>query len=245
MVAGRELRYYWRDPRRRQQLFSLILPVLWILIGSRTSLGPPGSGGGHGTGVPTWPGVLGGVIAGLFSGANQFGFDGGAFWLTVITTERWRDLRSVIAGKSLAGIAITIPVFAVVYAGLGALTGSWAGAAEAFATVICGLGATSAVAMVTSVLVPAPVPERRSSAFGGGGTGQGCLAGLAMLIGLAISLVMLVPVFVLQVAAHPGLWLLLVGPAYGAALAWGGRQVAARIGYRRMPEMLAVVSATL
>lgn len=241
VVAGRELRYYWRDPRRRQQLFSLIVPVFWILLVSRARIG----GAGPATTVPAWPAVLGGVMAGLFSGANQFGFDGAAFWLTISTTARWQDLRTQIAGKTLAGVTITIPIFAVLYCGLGLATGNLTGAAVAFGMAVCALGVTSAVATVTSVLVPAPIPERRSSVFGGGGAGQGCLAGLAMLAGVAVSMAVMVPLFVIEATGHGGLWLLVGGPAYGAALAWVGRLMAAKIGYRRMPEILAVVSAKL
>lgn len=241
VVAGRDLRYYWRDPRRRQQVFSLVIPVFWILISSRTRLG----GGALSDGIPAWPAVLAGAVAGQFSGANQFGFEGASFWLTIVTTGRWQDLRAQMAGTALAGLVITVPLFGALYAALALISGDPAGAVTAFSLAVCALGATSAVSAVTSVLVPAPVPERRASSFGGGGSGQGCLAGLAMLAGLAVSAVLLVPALVAEVAGLRGIWMLLVGPAYGAVLAWAGRMVAARIGYRRMPEILAVVAATI
>jgi ABC-2 type transport system permease protein len=243
-TASRELRYYRRDPRRKQQLVSLAMPVILILVNSQVVPGRAGqSGPVHG--LPTWPAVLGGILAGMFSTTNQFGMDGSALWMNVVATSSWRDLRADMAGKSLAGASITVPVFAVLYAVLGWLTGNPAAAAGAFGIVLCAVGATSAVASVVSVLMPVPVPERRASAFSGGGAGQGCLAGLTTLGGLLVSLILMIPLLVFQAAAQPGGWLLVIAPCYGALLAWAGRWVAAEVGYRRLPEVLAAVSRAL
>jgi ABC-2 type transport system permease protein len=252
-AAGRELRYYLRDPRRKQQLVNLAMPVFLILANSHLTVSGPGAGTAAGAvagigagssavpGLPVWPAVLGGAIAGMFSSANQFGMDGSALWMNVVATARWQDLRADIAGKNLAGAVITVPVFAALYAVVGALTGNGRGAATAFAMAICALGATSAVATVVSVLLPVPVPERRSSAFSSGGAGQGCLAALATVAGLGIAVAAMMPVFVLHSRTGTDAWLLVVAPGYGAALAWGGRRAAAVIGFRRLPEVLAAV----
>ncbi|HEX9035226.1 MAG TPA: hypothetical protein VF834_25570 [Streptosporangiaceae bacterium] len=258
-AAGRELRYYLRDPRRKQQLVSLAMPVFLILANSRLTLSGPGTGtvagnavgtavrAGAGSaavpGLPVWPAVLGGAIAGTFSSANQFGIDGPALWMNVVATARWQDLRADIAGKNLAGAVITVPVFAALYAAIGAITGNGASAAVAFAMAICALGATSAVSTVISVLLPVPVPERRSSAFGGGGVGQGCLASLTTFAGLGVAVAAMIPVFVLHSVV--GAWLLVIAPCYGAALAWAGRRAAAVLGFRRLPEVLAIVARTV
>jgi hypothetical protein len=262
-AAAKELRYYRRDPRRKQQLVSLVMPVLLVVVNSPVGLGRAGGLGGSigsgagGTGLgasgqasaavhlPVWPAVVGGMIAGLFSSANQFGFDGSALWLNVVATSRWQDLRADIAGKNIAGALITVPVFAVLYLVLGALAGDPLGAAAAFAMAVCALGATSCVGSITSALLPTPLPERRSSAFSSGGAGQGCLAGLATLAGLVVALALIVPVFVLIARWHSGPWLLVVGPCYGLMLAWAGRIVAANIGFRRLPEVLARVSSLI
>ena len=60
--------------------------------------------------------------------------------------------------------------------------------------------------------------------------------------GLVAALVMLVPVFVLIALWHAPLLVGVLMVGYGAALAWAGRWIAAVIGFRRMPEMLAQVS---
>ncbi len=261
-AAAKELRYYRRDPRRKQQLVSLVMPVLLVVVNSPVGLGRAGLGGGGGPGgggiglgagghasaavhLPVWPAVVGGMIAGLFSSANQFGFDGSALWLNVVATSRWQDLRADIAGKNIAGALITVPVFAVLYLVLGALASDPLGAAAAFAMAVCALGATSCVGSITSALLPTPLPDRRSSAFSSGGAGQGCLAGLATLAGLVVALALIVPVFVLIARWHSGAWLLVVGPCYGLILAWAGRIVAANIGFRRLPEVLARVSSLI
>lgn len=242
-AAGKELRYYRRDPRRRQQLVSLVMPVLLIVVNSQVGHGSGSAGGGmH---LPVWPAVLGGMIAGTFSSANQFGFDGSALWLNIAATSRWQDLRADIAGKNIAGALITVPVFGVLYLVLGAMARDAGGAAVACAMAVCALGATSSVGSVVSVLLPTPIPERRSSAFSSGGAGQGCLAGLTTLAGFGATLALLVPVFVMIAGWRPGTWLLIVAPCYGVLLAWAGRLVAANIGFRRLPELLARVSSLI
>jgi len=242
-AAGRELRYYRRDPRRKQQVVNLAMPVLLIVVNSPLALGSHGPlGSGQ---IPVWPAVLGGALAGMFSSANQFGMDGSPLWMNVVATARWQDLRADIAGKNLAGIVITVPVFAVVYALLGLLTGDAEGAAVAFSLLLCAAGATGAVAAMVSVLLPVPVPERRSSAFSGGGAGQGCLSALATIAGVGVAVAAMIPVLVLQAEVRVGAWLLLIAPAYGALLAWAGRRAAAMVGYRRLPEMLAAVGRAL
>jgi len=122
-AAGRELRYYRRDPRRRQQLVNLVMPVLLIVVNSSVALGAHAAHGpvavglaAPGSALPSWPAVLGGVFAGLFSAANQFGLEGSPLWMNVVATARWQDLRADIAGKQLAGAAVTVPIFAALYA---------------------------------------------------------------------------------------------------------------------------------
>jgi hypothetical protein len=55
----------------------------------------------------------------------------------------------------------------------------------------------------------------------------------------------MIPVFVLIARWQPGTWLLVVAPGYGLLLAWAGRLVAATIGIRRLPELLARVSSLI
>jgi ABC-2 type transport system permease protein len=251
-VAAKELRYSWRDPRRKAGLLGLLVAVIVTLSVSRLGHRPGGAPGGAPGGSPgaRSPGngallvgaaVYGGIIAGIQS-ANQFGQDGGALWLNVAATSRPQDLRADLAGKNLASAVIAMPIFAVLYTVLGLLTGDAVTAAAAFGMAACALGVTLGITSMASILLPYALPERRASAFGGGGTGRGCLAGLCNLAILALALVAMAPVLVPLVPLHTGWWLPLAGPAYGAALAWAGRLAASRVGFRRLPELLAEVS---
>jgi hypothetical protein len=121
------------------------MPVLLIVVNSRIGLGVGMSAGPQGTGtgpaqhLPVWPAVLGGMIAGMFSSANQYGFDGSALWLNIAATSRWQDLRSDIAGKNIAGALITVPVSrcSTSWSARGRRPGR---AAVAFAMAVCALG---------------------------------------------------------------------------------------------------------
>jgi ABC-2 type transport system permease protein len=239
-VTAKELRYSWRDPRRKAGWLGIGMAVVITLSVSRFGTRAGGLAGAVGP-VLIAAAVYGGTIAGIQS-ANQFGLDGGALWLNVAATSRPQDLRADLAGKNLASALVAMPVFAVMYATLGLLTHQASYPASALGMAACALGVTLGITSIASVLMPYAVPDRRASAFGGAGTGRGCLAALANVAILVLSAIFLIPVFVLLVIWHSGPWLLLVGPGYGTAMAWAGRLAASDIGFRRLPELLAEVS---
>ena len=239
-VAAKELRYSWRDPRRKAGWLGLGMAVIVTLSVSRFGAGRGGLTGVIGP-ILIVAAIYGGTIAGIQS-VNQFGLDGSALWLNVAATWRPHDLRADLAGKNLASALVAMPVFAVLYTALGLLTHQATYPASAFGMAACALGVTLGITSVASILMPYAVPERRASAFGGAGTGRGCLAGVANIAILVLAVVFLSPVLVMLVIWHTGLWLLAVGPGYGAAMAWVGRRAASDIGFRRLPELLAEVS---
>lgn len=240
-TAGRELRYYRRDPRRKQQLVSLAMPV-FMVTASSLPLAHLAARPGASTALPAWPAIVAGMIGGLVGSANQFGLDGSALWLHLSVTARWQDLRADIAGKSLAGALISVPVFACVYLVVGIWTRDAGAALVSWSLAVCALGATSGVAAILGVFVPVPVPERRTNTFSSPGAGQGCLAGLLTLGGMAAAVVLMVPVLIVRANWHTVVPLTVVAIGYGATLAWAGRQAAAIAAFRRMPELLAQVS---
>jgi ABC-2 type transport system permease protein len=242
-VAVKELRYSWRDPRRKAGWLGLGMAVIVTLSVSRFGTGPGGLAGMAGP-VLIVAAIYGGTIAGIQS-ANQFGLDGSALWLNVAATSRPQDLRADLAGKNLASALVALPVFAVLYTALGLLTHQATYPAAAFGMAACALGVTLGITSVASILMPYAVPERRASAFGGGGTGRGCLAALANFSIMVLAVVLLSPVLIMLALLHTGLWLLLVGPGYGAAIAWVGRRAASDIGFRRLPELLTEVSRAI
>ena len=236
VVAGRELRYYGRDPRRRQRLVSLAVPAFLILYARIV----PDRAGADPLLIGQAP--VAGALAAAYTGMNLLGVEGPALWLTIVSATRWQDLRADLAGKALANATVSLPVLGLLYGVLALTTPDVSVVATAAGLALCGYGTASGVGAVVSILLPVPVPERRSNAFSGGGPGQGCLLGLAILGSLIVTGVLMIPLFVWAGVAHLGGWLLVVGPCYGAVLALAGRVVAAFTGYGRLPEVLAQVS---
>ncbi len=236
-IAGKELRYMWRDPRRKAGLgtlmFGAAIPILFLAM----------HGGGRAA-AALGTSLLA-VVAGL-QGGNQFGLDGGAWWSNVASTRTEAEVRAELHGRHLAIALVTVPVMAAVNVVLGFATGSIA-AIAGFGVSCALLGVAIAVADVVSVTVPAPVPERPTNAFSGGGAGQGCLTGLVMMLALFLVPVLSLPVLGVALAARSGLdmaWpaLVVIGPLYGVAAAYGGAWIAANHLHPRMPEVLATVS---
>ena len=101
------------------------------------------------------------------------------------------------------------------------------------------LGVGFGVGSVTSVLIPYTVPERMN-AFTGAAPGQGGQAfGCALLAFAGVAL--LSAPFAVAVA-FAGPWVLAFAPPYGLAIETLGRRLGAKIGFARMPELLAAVS---
>lgn len=240
-VAAKELRYAWREPRRRAAWAGLATALLVTLSAAGLAAGGMARSSGAVLAIAAcYPGVIIGVQS-----ANQFGLDGSALWLNVAATWRPRQLRADLAGKNLASALVAAPFFTVLYAALGLAVQQVRYPAAGLGLSAAALGVSLGIASVSSVLLPYPVPERRASAFGGGGTGRGCLAALTSAAILALAGLLLSPLLAVLAVLHAGLWLLLGGPAYGAAIAWAGRIVASELGYRRLPELLAEVSRTV
>ena len=235
-VAGKDWRYAWRDPRLKfgwlqMMIFGVAVPgfALWQ----------------QGRFLP--------LVAAMFSALlvtalqfNVLGPEGSAFWLTIVATSSERDARTDLAGRNaatalVAGAWVVVSsVVLTVLAGAGPFAVPAAvGAAAAV------LGAGLGVGVVISVLSPYPMPDQTAAAFGGPGPGRGCLAGLLWLVGTTVAAVLSLPVVV--PALVWGTWpvalaVLVGGPAWGAALAWVGRRIAAQQLVDRLPELLVAVT---
>jgi ABC-2 type transport system permease protein len=172
-------------------------------------------------------------------GSNAFGIDGRSLWMNAVVFSSSRDLRRDLAGRHIAISLIAVPLLAAV-----AMAGAWVSgdpglAVPAMLTAWGVLGIGMGVGAVVSVLVPYTYPDR-INAFSGAAPGQGGAAFVASfgatictnLIGLPL----VVPVLV-GVTPLSG-----VVAAYGLAVAWAGRRLAAVIGYRRLPDIVVAVS---
>lgn len=234
-VAARDLRYAWRDPRRRADLMTA------LVFGTLVPLVPAIRFGHLGRGH-----IFAVASVAVFGGRqvlNQFGNDGSALWTNLQSTG---DLGTDVAGKNLAVALIVAPAVVIVATALAALLGAWSYLAGAIAVAMGVLGVVLGVGNVASVLAPYPLPERTTNLYATN-TGQGCATGLVQLaflamvgaVGAPIGILAVIAVkgsVVAQVAAVP------VAPAYGLVVWWAGRDVAANHLAAKGPELLATVS---
>jgi ABC-2 type transport system permease protein len=234
-VAARDLKLWWRDPRRKAQLFTALGmgTALSLFIGA-----PYGSGIGGGA---AYAGLAIVWFAGA-SAANAYGYEGTAYWQHVAVggTD-----RADAAGRLLALALLTLPggllIAAVLSTALGT-AGSLPGAIGLTAAVF---GSLALVNSVAAVRAPRTLPNTTNpwAATSSGGMRQF----LAALAGMAVTAVLVMPlVLVLILGDGPGgRWLVLAGGlAEGALLAWLTVRLTAAQTARRGPELLAALTAT-
>jgi ABC-2 type transport system permease protein len=233
-IVARDLKYWWRDPRRRSGLVSIlvggaVVPIaLTLAARSRDNPGFP---------LPLALAFSCAVSATIL--ANQFGFEGYAYSVHVLAGVPGRtDLRA----RAVALTLIVAPVLLVVAVAVGLFAGAGGQLVPAVGTMAATLGAALGGATLTSVLAPFPAPEGRNafSSNSGSGSAKGFLA-FGVMLG---ALVAASPVLVASVLLPGGLrWVVApVGVAWGVAAV----QLAAYIGgdrlARRGPELLAAVA---
>jgi ABC-2 type transport system permease protein len=239
-VAAKELRYAWRDPRRKTAWVSA------LVVGALVPLASVAGGGGLHRGA-----VFAVCSMAMFAGLQSFnsiGLDGAATWVNLTTATLPGDLVADLAGKNLAVALVAVPALGVVGLVLAVLSGGWLLLPLALAAAGCLLGVALGVGNVLSVRAPYAVPERPTGAFATTGAGQGCAIGVVALLGTVSVLALMVPpaAVTLGLYAVSGraalLPVLVLAPAYGAGVCWAGRRLAAGALLERMPEVLAAVS---
>ncbi|GAA2642774.1 hypothetical protein [Nonomuraea recticatena] len=231
-VVAKELKYARRDPRGRVGWFASIA-VTGVLAFSIS-----GQGQGSGPGAAIGPACVGALMMGIQQ-CNIFGIDGRSLWMNAVVYGDSRDLRGDVAGRHLGVAIIAAPVL-IALSVLGAVfSGGFEGVLPAVLTAWGVLGVGLGVGALTSVLVPYTVPDRLN-AFTGAAPGQGGVAFVASFGAMIVTALIALPV-VLPVLLGVT-WMSVVALPYGLALAWAGRVLASRIGYPRMPELLAAVS---
>jgi ABC-2 type transport system permease protein len=252
-IVAADLRFWWRDPRRRAGLVSILMSTVVLALVLNIAAQPsPGSSGAT-------PGLMFGFVvsmSGVLSGlllANQFAYEGSAYAAHLLAQVPGRvqvRARAVAIGIVVAPVQILVVVAVSLLArvpdqlgdgwpsrmtqlmptGLGMLAGAF--------------GVSVAAAGVLSVLAAYPLPETSNPfALNTGGAGaKGLLAVVAMVGTLILCLpIVLAALFLSGTAVGP--WLLLVGGiAYGGAAAWLGTIIAGDLIDRRGPELLAAVT---
>jgi ABC-2 type transport system permease protein len=233
-VAARDLRYQWRDPRRRVLWVQVV--VLMVVV-----LGPAAQ-------QSDLLGVLGLAFVGVvlsMQAAQQFGYDGAAYWMHVMATGTRRELRSDLQGKAIAASAVTVPLLVAVTLIGAVVTGRPGQVATAVVVEVGAYGIGLAGSTLLSVWFPVPLPDSSRNVFGSVDPGRGCLAGLAglgcVLVSLAATAAFAIP---MVRSPHPavgvGLGAALVVLALGAGAA--ARALASTVAFGRLPELLAAVT---
>ncbi|GAA0982615.1 transporter [Acrocarpospora macrocephala] len=231
-ILAKELKYARREPRGRVAWFSAVAVSGVMLFSLR------GSEGMSGFGLVVGPAVIAAIVIGVQS-SNTFGIDGRSLWMNAVAFGTERDLRTDFAGRQLANFVISGPLLAVVSVAAAVLAGNAGWAVPATLLAWCVLGLAMGTGSVLSVISPYTYPERMN-AFSGAAPGQGgqaFVAGFGALLGAGL---LALPVVIPTLFFGP--WVSGIAVLYGAAVAWGGRRIASRIGFRRMPELLAAVS---
>jgi ABC-2 type transport system permease protein len=233
VMAAKELRYMWRDPRRRASLLSVVIllafPVAGILMG-RT----------HPRQLVLLAGA--GTLVLCLQAVNQFGLDGPAFWMNVAAGG---DPAADLRGKNLAIGVLGAVLVAVEAVGLAALSGGWTYLPAAVFLGAAAMGVALGVANQASVLAPYPVTDTATNLWG---NNAGCLTALTGLLAMAVTGLLLGPI-VAAVAVSLAVWRAgLIAVAAGAALygylLWrlGCRLAGTRLRNRQI-EVLQAVSA--
>lgn len=198
-VLARDLRYSWRDPRRKSALpFRTILAVggpVYLLV--QTTDPPPRS-------------VLVAAAVGylaVLNSMNQFGSDGGALWSDLVTGDR---LRVLIVGKNVSSMMQTLPAVAVAAVILAVATGGWVYVPAAVLAAAAAIGVGLGVADVVSARMPFKMAQSRSGfgggALGAGGGGQGLATALALMVATLVQSLLMAPVVIATAVG------LLIGP---------------------------------
>lgn len=230
-VAGKELRLWLRDARRRVALLSM------LIVGGTISVLPAVTEGDLSS-LPL-AAVAVTAFASLLAG-NLYGMDGSALWHTLVTPGA---ARADVRGRQLAWLLVVGPVAMLLTLVLPAVSDPssypWV-----LGIVPVVLGGGAGLIMLLSVFAGYPMPDQKANPFAAGGN-PGLVRtmqqlGMSLLLG-----VVSVPVLVLLILGRddPVLrWSAVpVGVAIGAVLCWWWGRIAYRRLAARGPEILASV----
>lgn len=248
-MVARELRYWWRDAKRRSNLImvavmSFFLPMI-ILFSGRLHVSDSGAEVAFTSGWSDSPIVI--YLTVLFVGAfvasvpaNQFGLDGTAYSGHLIAAVPGR--RELLTRAAAYSIYL-VPVLVAVGVVLAVVRGEAMVAPAAWGLLLAGYGCGLGVSMFVSILVAYPMPET-SNPFAVN-TGSGMAKSLMASIGLLVAYASATPLLILAISLGPDRWPWLavwVGLGYGVAALWLASRFAGDLLDRRAPEVLMAVT---
>ncbi|AGZ46749.1 hypothetical protein [Actinoplanes friuliensis] len=230
-LTAREVRYWWRETRRRASLITfgvvgVFLPV-FIAVSSE-SAGPP-------TTILVFVGALAAV-----SLANQFGFEGSAYAANVVAGVPG---RVELAARATGFSVYVLPAFLIIAAVVGIVVSEPAAVPSLIGMLLAAYGVGLAIVLPISVRVAYALPDTANpfALSSGGGMAKGLLTFGALFGAVIIT----VPLQLVAFLAD-GFWLwagLPLGLLYGGGAVLLGLRLAGSMLDRRMPELLATVSA--
>lgn len=237
-LLAAEWRLWWRDPRRRASLVSILVASAVIPLAlnfaadeARQALGTlPFSF------AVTMAGTMGGMLL-----ANQFAFDGNAYAAHLLAQVPGRvELRARAAAIGV----VAVPVQLAVVVAVSLLSDQLSQLPAGIGLLAAAFGAAVAAAGLLSVLAPYPLPENTNpfALNQGGGSAKGLLAIIAMIGTLALCAPVVASMYLFS-GAFGGPWLVAaIGLGYGLGLAAIGTYVAGGVLDRRGPEVLIAVT---
>jgi ABC-2 type transport system permease protein len=224
-LTAREIRYWWRETRRRAALVTLGVAGVFLPLSTAFA-----GGGGSATGLAFIVGAIAPI--GL---TNQFGYEGSAYATNLATGVPGRlEVHSRAAAHAL----FTVPLLLLVAVVTGLVEGGPEKIAVQLGTLLATYGAGLALVLPISVRAAYALPDTTGpfSLSSGGGFSK-ALPGLGAVFGALLGGV---PVLILTLTWP---WLgLPVGLVYGGCAYLLGAHLAATMLDRRMPELLAAVT---
>ncbi|MGX6604644.1 ABC transporter permease [Micromonosporaceae bacterium Da 78-11] len=227
-LVAREVRYWWRETRRRAALITFSVAGIFLPV----SLAASGAGAGA---MVLFVGALAAIAL-----ANQFGYEGNAYAANLTAGVPG---RIEVQSRATAHAIYLLPLLTVIAVVIGVTSGRPAGIPGELGLLIAAYGTGLGLVLPISVRWAYALPDTTSpfALSSGGGMAKGLLA-FGVLAGAVVATAPL------QLAAHflgpVWLWIgLPVGVAYAAAAYLIGSVAAGDLLDKRMPELLAAVSA--
>jgi ABC-2 type transport system permease protein len=238
-LLSREIRYWFRDPRRRASLISLLAASVVIPFAFTFGIN---SGQTQRASLSDGALVFSLIFAGAFVGlvlVNQFGNDGTAYALHMLTAVPG---QIELAARALAVGILTFPLLIVGTTAASIFSGHAAQLPAALGVGLCAFGISVGAAGITSVLAPYPMPDSTNpfAMNSGRGGAKGLLSFVSMLATWLLTSPLAIAFTLLPDSVT---WVLLpTGLVWGLTMAWLGTRLAGNLLQRRAPEVLAAVT---
>jgi ABC-2 type transport system permease protein len=233
-VAARFWLYQRREPY--SLIYWGITAVIMVVVAFRLVLSPDWFGGLLASGA------AGGAFVGAFH-SNAIGWSGPGFGLEAAALNGRRALRAYFSGQNIALGAIAVPLVTAVCFGLAAVAKHPIDGFAAMAVGLAAVGAGLALANLFTVTMAYPMEKRGGTPMpraASGHNGQAAGSQLIVLLCVGPAVTPVIVAAVLTRTDPAAIWmpvLVLVGAAYGLALAWAGVRGAANLAEQKLPEL--------